>query len=78
MHNQATYWRCEFAALCLLVRRRHPALPLSAENNVAPLMVLYSAITVGATSLVALHLFCQNSPTNWAVLTGNGNMVKKR
>jgi hypothetical protein len=41
-----------------------PASPLSAGNNVAPITILYSAIRVGATSLVALHLFFQNSPIN--------------
>jgi hypothetical protein len=31
----------------------------------------YSTITVGATLLISLHLFFQNIPINWAVLTGN-------
>jgi hypothetical protein len=35
-----------------------------------------SAITVGAKSLILLHLFFQNSPINWAVLTGIRNMAK--
>jgi hypothetical protein len=45
------------------------ASPLSAGCNLAPIMFLYSANTVGATSLVALPLSVQNSPINWAVLT---------
>jgi hypothetical protein len=44
------------------------ASPLSAGCNLAPIMFLYCANTVGATSLVALRLFVQNSPINWAVL----------
>ncbi len=71
-------WCCEFVALCLLARRRHHASPLSAGCNVAPITFLYSANTVGATLLLALHLFIQNSPITWAVLTGNGNMGKTR
>ncbi len=55
------YWLCEFAALRLVARGRHLASPLSAGNNVAPITNLYSAITVGAMSFVALRLFFQNS-----------------
>ncbi len=57
-------WRCEFAALCLLALRRCLASPLSAGKNVAPITILYSPITVGATLVVVLHLFFQNSPIN--------------
>jgi hypothetical protein len=39
---------------------------------------LYGTNTIGATSLLLLHLFLQTSPINWAVLTGNRNMVKPR
>jgi hypothetical protein len=74
--KKTSYRRCEFAAIRLLAQRRRPASPLSAGNNVAPIMILYSDVTVGATSLVALRLFFHNSPVNWAVLTGNGNKVK--
>ncbi len=68
-------WRCKFAALRLLARQGRAALPLSEVCNVALITFLYSANTLGATSLVALRLFVQNSHINWAVLTGNGNML---
>ncbi len=71
-------WRCEFVAFRLLALRRRPASPLSAACNVSPITFLFSANTIGATSLIALHLFIENSPITWAVLTGNGNMVKTR
>ncbi len=71
-------WHCEFVVLCPLAWRRRPTLPFSAGCNVTPITFLYSANTVGATSLIALCLFIQNSPITWAVLTGNGNMVKTR
>jgi hypothetical protein len=71
-------WRCEFVAFRLLALRRRPASPLSIACNVAPITFLFSANTIGATSLIALHLFIQNSPITWAVLTGNRNMVKTR
>ncbi len=38
----------------------------------------YRANSIGATSLAPLHLLIQNSPVNWTVLTGNGNMAKPR
>ncbi len=52
----------------------HPTSLIGAAN--APCFTDYNKycanITV-ATSLVALHLYFQNSPINWAVSTGNGN-----
>jgi hypothetical protein len=39
---------------------------------------VYSANITGATPLVSLHLFFQNSPVDWTVLTGNGNIAKNR
>jgi hypothetical protein len=64
--------------LLALRMRRQPASPLSAGCNVAPITVLYNANTVGATSLVTLHLFFFTSPINWAARTGNGNMMSTR
>ena len=55
--RKSYYWRYEFAALRLLAQRRRPASPLSAEIDVTPITILYSANTIGATSLVALRLF---------------------
>jgi hypothetical protein len=66
--------RCEFSALRLLALQKHFASSLSPECNKAPITFLYGANTVGAMSLIVLHLFFQNLPKNWAVLTGNGNM----
>jgi hypothetical protein len=37
-----------------------------------------SCVFLYTTSLVPLHVFFQNSPINWAVLTGNGKMAKPR
>jgi hypothetical protein len=36
---------------------------------------LYITPMIGATALVPLHLFFQNSPYDWAVLKGNRNMA---
>jgi hypothetical protein len=75
---KSTYWRCECASLRLKARRARTASPKSAGRNAAPLFRLNSVNTIGATSLVTLYLFFQNSPITWAVLTGNGNMAKPR
>ncbi len=37
--RKSYYWRCEFAALRLLVQRRRPASPLSAGIDVAPIQL---------------------------------------
>ncbi len=42
------------------------------------LCIIYCANTNGATSLLPRHLFFQNSPNDWAVLTENGNMTNIR
>jgi hypothetical protein len=46
-------------------------------NNRYFMSFLYRANLAGAFFLVAIYLFFQNSPINWAVLTGTGNMKKK-
>ncbi len=59
-----------------------PASPISAGRGAAPrtsLRILYSAVSVGAKSLVPLlRPFIQNPSINWAVLTGNGNIENKK
>ncbi len=75
---KSTYWRCECALLRLKARRARTPSPISAGRNAAPLFRLNSVKPIGATSLVLLYLFFQNSPITWAVLTGNRNMAKPR
>jgi hypothetical protein len=48
------------------------------ERSSALPWLKHSANTIGATLLKLLHLFFQNSPIIWAVLTGNENMAKPR
>jgi hypothetical protein len=69
---------CEFLVLALPMR---PALPISLGCSAAPILqqqILYSAITVGASSLIVSNLFLNSLPLIWGVLAKNGNIVKTR
>ncbi len=79
--RKSSYWRYESAPLRLNAWQTRTASPISTGHNAAPIILqyfLYSAITIGVTSLVPLHLFFQNSPIILAVLARNGNMAKSR
>jgi hypothetical protein len=72
------YWCYESAPLRLKARRTRTASPISVGRNAAPTILAVFSIyanSIGAKSLIALCLLFQNSPINWAVLTGNGNRL---
>jgi hypothetical protein len=79
--RKSYYWRCESAPLHLKARRMHTTSPISTGRIAVPIiyaLFLCSANSTGAKSLIPLRLLFQNSPTNWVVLTGNGNKQKTR
>jgi hypothetical protein len=65
------YWRSKCAPLRLIAQG-------TAQRQKLQQRILYSAITVGATPLIALNLFLLNSPIIWAVPAGNRNIVLKK
>jgi hypothetical protein len=75
------YWCCDFDSACrrsATNKKQSAKAPRFAYNRRVQLRIKYYAKTIGATSLVLLHLYLQNLPIYWAVLTGNGNKANIR